>query len=268
MSGPSQTRRLRSGADTAVLSTKGKLDELMANFDTFEAVMKDGTRQRREMDENRLMELKHQMVALEKMLVAEIKRRAEINKSLQAWCSEQLTELDTRLTSQIHVRMDALQDNIDLLGLRVDDLEKDFAYEKERIPREIEERGRELTRRLTEFQELFNEEKQRRLVRESEIVKRLANHENEVDEEFAAERHEREQRYQELRDRLEERTVSRRAADGRFQEFVAEELAKIKNDIVIESVQREKEDDDIVETLTRYTEKLQSSLRIINSTTE
>ena len=103
-----QTRRLRSGEDTAVLSTKGKLDELMANFDTFEAVMKDGTRQRREMDENRLMELKYQMVALEKMLVAEIKRRAEINKSLQAWCSEQLTELDTRLTSQIHVRMDTL----------------------------------------------------------------------------------------------------------------------------------------------------------------
>jgi hypothetical protein len=52
----------------------------------------------------------------------------------------------------------------------------------------------------------------------------------------------------------------------RFNAMVEREITKLKNSIARETVIREKEDDEIVHTLTKYTEKLQNSLRVINTT--
>ena len=68
-----------------------------------------------------------------------------------------------------------------------------------------------------------------------------------------------------LRDRLEKSTVSRNKADMRFQKVIKEEYAVLKNRISEEAKVREQEDDEVVETLTAYTRKLQASLHIINS---
>lgn len=59
---------------------------------------------------------------------------------------------------------------------------------------------------------------------------------------------------------------SRIKADGKFQNVIKEELQSLHNQIAIECQVREREDDEIVEALNRYTAKLQSSLQIINST--
>ena len=47
---------------------------------------------------------------------------------------------------------------------------KDLEYQKETIPLDIERRGVELTKRLEDFQKLFEEERQSRLVREVQHV--------------------------------------------------------------------------------------------------
>ena len=59
---------------------------------------------------------------------------------------------------------------------------------------------------------------------------------------------------------------SRIKADAKFQDVVKEELQSLHNQIHIEAQVREREDDEIVEALNRYTAKLQTSLQIINST--
>lgn len=163
-------------------------------------------------------------------------------------------------------RMDGLKESVEVLADRVTDLEKDLEYQKETIPLDIERRGVELTKRLEEFQELFEEERKSRLEREKVIVDRIAAHENQVDAEFEVERNEREQKYQELRATLEESVKLRKKRVERFHAFVENEIAILKNSIAHESRLREKEDDEIVETLTRYTTKLQASLRVINTT--
>ena len=68
-----------------------------------------------------------------------------------------------------------------------------------------------------------------------------------------------------LKNQVETTTRSRNKADERFQKVIKEEYAVLKNKILAEATIREKEDDEVVETLTAYTKKLQSSLHIINS---
>lgn len=65
---------------------------------------------------------------------------------------------------------------------------------------------------------------------------------------------------------IETNEKSRIKADAKFQEVVKEELQSLHNQVHIEAQVREREDDEIVEALNRYTAKLQTSLQIINST--
>jgi hypothetical protein len=58
----------------------------------------------------------------------------------------------------------------------------------------------------------------------------------------------------------------RTKAETRFQNFFDREVNKLKNDYRAEAEAREREDDEIIEALNRYTLKLQSSLKIVNST--
>jgi len=76
----------------------------------------------------------------------------------------------------------------------------------------------------------------------------------------------REARYAAVRKILEENVKLRDKSEERFQHFFEKEIHKLHNDVSLESVVREREDDEIVEALNRYTVKLQSSLKIINST--
>ena len=92
----------------------------------------------------------------------------------------------------------------------------------------------------------------------------LTDHEHVVSEKFEKERSEREQKIMVLKDRLEKSTVSRNKADVRFQKVIKEEYTVLKNQIAEEAKVREQEDDEVVETLTAYTKRLQSSLHIIN----
>ena len=55
-------------------------------------------------------------------------------------------------------------------------------------------------------------------------------------------------------------------AEERFQTFFEKEIHQLHNTLGREKEVREREDDEIVEALNRYTIKLQTSLQIINST--
>ena len=259
-------RKLRDGITMSVTSaTKQKLDGLLGEFAEFENVMKEGTRQRREQDEQKLQALKVEMGQIKKTLNSEVKRRVEMNKSLQAWCEVQIFDFHKKLEARVEEKIEVLQAQIDALVVRIIELEAAFAVEKERIPREIEERGRILTLQLETFQLMFEEERKSRLEREAVLSKRLTDHEHEVGEQFQVERSAREQKIMVLRDKVEVSTRSRNKADERFQKVIKEEYSILKNQIKEEAVIREREDDEVVETLTAYTKKLQSSLHIINS---
>lgn len=64
-------------------STKAKLNDILESFHAFDTDMKMGTRTRREKDEHRITQLTSELTRLEKTLNQEIKRRIEMNKSVQ-----------------------------------------------------------------------------------------------------------------------------------------------------------------------------------------
>jgi SF-assemblin/beta giardin len=116
------------------------------------------------------------------------------------------------------------------------------------------------------FEAKFDEERRSRLEREGGILKQLADHEVLVDRDMDSERCSREATTADLRRVLEEHIRSRNKGDEKFQAMVAEELAALRNAVQSEQVTRERDDNEIVDALNRYTTKLQTSLRIINST--
>lgn len=71
-----------SGVDEPT-GTKAKLNDILESFQAFDSDMKIGTRTRREKDEHRIAQLTAELTRLEKTLNQEIKRRVEMNKSVQ-----------------------------------------------------------------------------------------------------------------------------------------------------------------------------------------
>ena len=76
----------------------------------------------------------------------------------------------------------------------------------------------------------------------------------------------REARYGAVRTILEDNIKLRDKAEERFQSFFEREIHRLHNDVRNESEIREREDDEIIEALNRYTLKLQNSLKVVNST--
>lgn len=238
----------------------------MANFSDFESTMLTGTRERREKEEQAVAELQTQMDAIEERLDCEVKDRAAQFKSLQAWCEEELSALRSKLFAALEEEVEGLNGRITALFGKIEELHEDLEVQKKIIPEDIERRGEELTKRLTKFQSLFEEERERRMEREKQIDSRVARHENEVAEALQEERVERERKVQALKVVLEEAVALRKERITRFNKVIEKEVSVLKNAIIKESRIREQEDDDIVDTLTTYTTKIQESLKVINTT--
>jgi DNA repair exonuclease SbcCD ATPase subunit len=247
-------------------STKERLATITKGFDVFDSEMKIGTRQRREKDEFKISELKNEMKRLDGDLIAEIKRRKEMNKSTQIWFEGQLSTLDKNFHQALTERTVKTTEKLEKLDVRITELDERFEVEKKEILRQIDERGQELARLLEQFKEEFEHDRVLRLQREEKLVKQLGTQEQETNEKFDNQIKMRETRYAAIKTILEQNCKLRDKAEERFQSFFEKEVHQLHNEVRSETEIREREDDEIVEALNRYTMKLQSSLKIINST--
>jgi len=204
------------------------------------------------------------MVNLEQTLNSEIKRRVEANKALQAMFESQISSIQDRLEAIFIDRLDKLQLSVDSLSDRMSTVERDFTLTREQYIQDIEEKNGTVAKDTNAMQNSFENEKVDRKERELAISKRLGDHEARTAAALEAQADSREQRYQSLRGELEEIRRAREKGDDKFQTFVLEEVAAVKNGLVAESRAREQADDDIVQALNHYTKCLQDALRIIN----
>jgi len=119
---------------------------------------------------------------------------------------------------------------------------------------------------LNEFKAEFEKDKILRLEREEKITEQLNDHEQLVDDNFKAQIEDREKRYALVRNILEDNIKLREKSEEKFQTFFENQIHILHNQIKNESQIREREDDEIIEALNRYTLKLQNSLKVVNST--
>merc|ERR1719386_641251 len=201
---------------------------------------------------------------LEKTLNSEIKRRVEANKALQGMFESQIATVQDKLEAIFVERLDQLQASVDSLNDRMGIVERDFSMEREKYIRDIEDKNAMVAKDVNNLQNAFENEKVDRKEREFLIAKKLGDHETRTQGKFEQEQGAREQKYQSLREELEESKRMREKGDEKFQTFILEEVAALKNGLVMESQAREQADDDIVSSLNHYTQVLQEGLRVVN----
>jgi len=180
-------------------------------------------------------------------------------------CESQVNTAVEKLEVLLQEKDAAVHQRIDALAQRIEEVDQRFSEESARLTRDTEERVASLHELFDRLTTDFEVERKERLDREGKILHRQSAHEVDAAEKFKAERTSRENAVTALRTAFEENVRVRAKADEDLHRFVQEELAALKNAVSAEAVVREREDDEIVDALNRYTRKLQDSLQIINS---
>ena len=252
--------------DVRDVATAAKLKTLLDGFRPFDEAMRLETRLRREKDARKVSAMKAEMKRLEGLLKEQNVAAARENRDLQRHCDAELEAARVAFGELLEAQDAKVHERIATLEKRADDLDALFAREKARIMAEIEERSATLSKMLDEFQEAFEKERQARLARENTVGAQMDQHEKHASQHFKAEQTARLERVKEVQDELAACVASRTTADLQLERVCAEEIAKIQDAIDLEVAQRELQDDNIIKALSQYTDKMQSSLSIINST--
>mmetsp|Transcript_29062 Transcript_29062/g.84867 ORF Transcript_29062/g.84867 Transcript_29062/m.84867 type:complete len:262 (-) Transcript_29062:123-908(-) len=252
--------------DVSGAVSRPKLEQLLDGFDPFEEKMQISTRSRLLKDKQKVDAQAKETERLTNALSEQVARRRKTNEDLQRHCEGRMQVAYREYDQLVAERTTRVEQRLEALDERISALDNHFMLEKQRIEREIEERHVELMDMLEKFHVLFEEECAVRAEREAAIKAEMAEHEKDVEQRFKEEKVNREVVIAELQKELGENIQSRNVADHHFETFVDTELEKLKVTFVNERRVREVEDDEIEAALSRYTNKLQSSLHIINST--
>jgi len=232
---------------------------------SFEAVLEERAKQRREKEDQTIAELRVCMRKMDESLSQEIKRRIECTTSLETMCSEEICAMEVRLNSVIDERVNTVKERLDLLENKVGELNTRLEEERTKIPLDIEQRGKELEDMIRSFQEDFNVEKSDRLSREGRIMKQLTDHAELMRSQWNDERTSREESVSKLTSNLNNHDNSRSEADEDFEFLIRTELNNLKQDIARETQERKIEDDEIVDAMNRYADNVQGSLSVLSS---
>lgn len=258
------TPRGAGNVDPPATAMQAKIGLLRDKFDNFQSQWEVQTKSRMDREGDKVTGIKDTMLKLEQTLNSEIKRRVEANKALQGMFGSQISSIEERLEGVFVERLDRLQSNVDSLADRIGSVEREFTMTREQYVQDIEDKNAVVAKDVNGMQNAFENEKFDRREREIAIAKRISEHELRAQGAFEETSGDREHRYQQLGAELEEIARARESGDDKFQTFILEEIAAMKNGLVFESNAREEADDDIVQALNHYTKALQDALRIIN----
>mmetsp|Transcript_63321 Transcript_63321/g.151066 ORF Transcript_63321/g.151066 Transcript_63321/m.151066 type:complete len:264 (+) Transcript_63321:55-846(+) len=253
-----------SNAQKGAAAANEAAGALLERFSGFERQMEMETRSRKDAEDSALANVKDTIAKLEKTLNVEIKRRVEANKALQGMFESQMATVQDKLEATFLERFDQLHSSVDSLNDRMAHVEKDFTQSREQYVKDIEDKSAMVARDVLGLQKDFQNERSDRKERETLTIAKLRDVEAKAQESFALETEVLEKRYKEIFEDLQESKLVREENDKRFQDYIIEEVASLKNGLVVESQTREQADDDIVTALNHYTQTLQHALRIVN----
>lgn len=209
--------------------------------------------------------LRETLNKLEKTLNAEIKRRVEANKALQEMFESQIVTIQEKLEATFDQRLDKVEEAVTGVNDRLSLIERDFAIERDRYVRDIEDKNALVARDVNSLQEAFEHERSVRAGKEASIIKKLTDLEVKTDEKLEANKLSFDSKLITIRSEMEDIHRVNLSGEDKFEHFVLDELASLKNSVIVETQARESADDDLVNALNHYTKALQDALRIINS---
>jgi hypothetical protein len=242
-----------------------KLSAMQDQFLNFERQMEEDARLKRTAEDARVSSARETLNKLEKTLNAEIKRRVEANKALQEMFESQIITVQEKLEAAFEERLDKVEDAVSTVSDRLSLIERDFAIERDRYVRDIEDKNALVARDVNSLQQVFENERATRAEKEALIIKRLTELESKTDEKLESSKLSFDSKLISIRSEMEDIHRINLTGEDKFEHFVLDELASLKNSVIVETQARESADDDLVNALNHYTKALQDALRIINS---
>ena len=220
---------------------------------------------RKEKEEHSLAQVTIQLTAAERALTMETQRRIQSTHAVQKSCTQKIQEMERNFERILNERSLRMEERLVSVQQKVEELTNRFDVEKESVPKDIDERGKELKEMLNTFQRELSEERTDRLNREGRILKQMEDNSSTIFGAIENETNKREEIVYGLQSRIEENERQRTQNEQELQSKLQSEMDELKGMIDREEKERQLGDEEIVNALERYTQQLQSSLSVISS---
>lgn len=251
---------------------RNKLVDVGQRFVGFDKACEEDTIKRRSKHGIRLTQASEAFVKIEKAMNCEVKRRVEANKQVHALTEHLANDMLERLQSNILVRVEKLAISIESLTLRCTALEKAISQFKGELPSKLQVDTACLVKEISGLRKQAELDRKGRIERDTGLLRRLAemdSHEASMLEKSYAEQVRLFQRTKNEIDGLARQAEMDKAeSDSRtdkFRSFILEEIAGMKNSLVVATHARSQTDDEIVQAMTQYTHALQKGLQSANN---
>lgn len=241
------------------------MEHVAERFSNFYNDLEQEKQQRKQQEATKFQLLQEHVAKLEKGLEAEVKRRSESDKQLQAHFESELKTLQDRVVIQFSEVQGALKSGLEGLSRTVQDLHAIIKEERDQRRADIEHLASQLVNKVNECVGALDEERAVRMDLEAKLVKQVGQDMYRVQEKIEAEKTMREQELAQLRTEIHEVLGNRNVADEKFQAVVLDEISNLKAAIQLEREERVAEDDEIVQAVNDYTRALQDGLRIVGT---
>lgn len=238
-----------------------KLQETAQRFKGLERGAHVNKEARQDKEEDEIQALRANIARLENTLNQEVKRRNETNKAIQAAFEAHMATVQDRLEAGLVHRLDGLMTSVDVLNDRIAVVEEEFSTARQSYIRDMEDKSTLVADDIVSLKAMFTAERNERKDRETLIIAKLRDLNERTQEQMVKDARTVDAQVVELNMEL---GVVGHEEDRRFHEFVFTELAALKTGLVHESQTREQADDEIVDTLNRYTTSVQEAMRVVN----
>jgi len=186
-----------------------------------------------------------------------------MTKSIENECTKQIEQLTTKFEKMIENKSLAFQNRLSTLEVKIDELSNRMNEQSTAIPKDMQKLGEELKYSMQSMQEEYKHECKNHSTICDNMQKQINAYEEYASTQIEKERTVRESTISELNNTLQMQEKNRKDVDEKFQSLVNTELSIVKEKLKQETSERKMEDDDIVDGLNVYTQKLQSTLALM-----
>mmetsp|Transcript_444 Transcript_444/g.1145 ORF Transcript_444/g.1145 Transcript_444/m.1145 type:complete len:273 (-) Transcript_444:1052-1870(-) len=252
---------------SSVLTTTGsaiKLEHVSEKFAGLWTDLEQEKQARRIAEATRMQLFQESVLRLEKSMEAEVKRRAESDKQLQAHFEGELRVLHERSACQVAEMHNSLKSAIDSFSSRVQDLHAVIREERDQRRNDIEHLATSLVGKVNECVAALDEERTIRMQEQAMALKRFGEDISGVNHRVDTEKAQREADLSGLRVEIHDVLANRNIQDEQFKTVTLDELNAFKAALALEREERVAEDDEIVQAINDYTRALQEGLKMVN----
>lgn len=260
-----QRQWISAGSTTPISSSTPKPSESAVGDGSFEALLRERTRLRKEKEEHSVAELRVQMVSMERALAAEVQRRIYSVTQMEAKCRETIGQMELKCQEVLDQRLGHMETRLQQveqsLGTLTTESHQILSHD---IPHQIQTQSTILKESLDDLKQSLALERNERLGRDQRLGEQVDQFSNTWNSQMEQERAERLEGMAQVHDTLRLTSDQHQTAAQHLEQTMQDELADLRAQIERERKERTMEDDEIVNALNRYTDYLQTSLNVIS----